>query len=43
MKQEKMKEKQVSRRGFLAGAAAVTAGAAAIGFPAIVKAQGAIN
>src|SRR5512135_2217525 len=43
MKQEKTKEKKVSRRGFLAGAAAVTAGAAAIGFPAIVKAQGAIN
>src|SRR5512139_3604465 len=43
MKQDKTKEKQVSRRGFLAGAAAVTAGAATMGFPAIVKAQGPIN
>jgi len=36
------KKKQVSRRGFLK-AAAVTTGAAALGFPAIVKAQGPIT
>jgi hypothetical protein len=40
MKQDKTKEKQVSRRNFLAGAAAVTAGAATLGFPMIAKAQG---
>src|SRR3972149_1940695 len=43
MKQDKTKEKQVSRRKFLAGAAAVTAGAATLGFPMIVKAQGPIS
>ena len=43
MKQDKKKEKQVSRREFLAGAAAVTAGAATLGFPTIVKAQGPIS
>ena len=43
MKQDKTKEKQVSRRKFLAGAAAVTAGAATMGFPTIVKAQGPIS
>ncbi|MDP2975439.1 MAG: twin-arginine translocation signal domain-containing protein, partial [Anaerolineales bacterium] len=34
---------QVSRRKFLAGAAAVTAGAATLGFPMIAKAQGPIS
>ena len=43
MKQEKTKEKQVSRRKFLAGAAALTAGAATIGFPMIAKSQGPIT
>ena len=43
MKQDKTKEKQVSRRKFLAGAAAVTAGAATLGFPMIAKAQGPIS
>jgi TRAP-type mannitol/chloroaromatic compound transport system substrate-binding protein len=37
------KKTGVSRRGFLAGAAAVTAGAATLGFPTILKAQGPIN
>src|SRR4030065_1499970 len=40
--QDKTKEKQVSRRKFLAGAAAVTAGAATLGFPMVAKAQGPI-
>ena len=35
--------KKVSRRKFLAGAAAVTAGAATLGFPMIAKAQGPIG
>jgi TRAP-type mannitol/chloroaromatic compound transport system substrate-binding protein len=35
--------KKVSRRKFLAGAAAVTAGAAALGFPMIAKSQGPIT
>ena len=35
--------KKVSRRKFLAGAAAVTAGAATIGFPMIAKSQGPIS
>ena len=43
MKQDKTKEKKVSRRKFLAGAAAVAAGAATLGFPTIVKAQGPIS
>lgn len=43
MKHDKTKEKQVSRRKFLAGAAAVTAGAATLGFPMIAKAQGPIS
>jgi TRAP-type mannitol/chloroaromatic compound transport system substrate-binding protein len=43
MKQDKTKEKQVSRRKFLAGAAAVTAGAATLGFPMIAKSQGPIS
>lgn len=33
----------LSRRKFLAGAAAATAGAATLGFPSIIKAQGPIN
>src|SRR5262245_29074331 len=37
------KAKALSRRRFLAGAAASVGGAAAIGFPAIVKAQGATS
>jgi TRAP-type mannitol/chloroaromatic compound transport system substrate-binding protein len=43
MKQDKTKEKKVSRRKFLAGAAAATAGVAAMGFPTVVKAQGPIS
>jgi len=43
MKQDKTKEKQVTRRNFLAGAAAVTAGAATLGFPMIAKSQGPIS
>ena len=43
MKQDKTKEKQVSRRKFLAGAAAVAAGATTLGFPMIAKAQGPIS
>jgi TRAP-type mannitol/chloroaromatic compound transport system substrate-binding protein len=43
MKQDKTKEKQVSRRKFLAGAAAMTAGAATLGFPMIAKSQGPIS
>src|SRR6476659_548776 len=40
----KQKEKSVaSRRRFLSGAAAATAGAATLGFPMIAKAQGPIN
>jgi TRAP-type mannitol/chloroaromatic compound transport system substrate-binding protein len=42
-KDRKVKEEKISRRKFLAGAAAVTAGAAALGFPAIAKAQGPIT
>lgn len=37
------KQPRVSRRSFLAGAAAVTAGAAALGFPKIAKAAGPIS
>jgi len=43
VKEVKTQEKQVSRRKFLAGAAAVTAGAATLGFPMIAKAQGPIT
>ena len=42
VKQIKTKEEKVSRRSFLKGAA-VAAGAAAVGFPAVVKAQGPIS
>ena len=35
--------KGVSRRNFLTAAAAVTAGAATLGFPTVVKAQGPIT
>src|SRR5207302_3175244 len=42
-KEQTKKPEAVSRRKFLAGAAAATAGAATLGFPTIVKAQGAIN
>ncbi len=44
--EKKMSEqnpKKVSRRKFLTGAAAVTAGAAALGFPMIAKSQGQIS
>src|SRR5258708_5910962 len=37
------KSETASRRKFLAGAAAATAGAATLGFPTIVKAQGPIG
>jgi TRAP-type mannitol/chloroaromatic compound transport system substrate-binding protein len=42
-KEQTKKPEAVSRRKFLAGAAAATAGAATLGFPAIVKAQGPIS
>jgi len=42
VKQSKVKEEKVSRRGFLK-TAAVAAGAAAMGFPTVVKAQGPIT
>src|SRR3954452_5261057 len=41
MSKEQIKQPAASRRRFLRGAAAATAGAATLGFPAIVKAQGA--
>ena len=42
-KDRTVKEEKISRRKFLAGAAAVTAGAATLGFPMIAKAQGPIS
>src|SRR5437667_4807733 len=42
-KEQTKKPEAVSRRKFLAGAAAATAGAATLGFPTIVKAQGPIS
>ena len=42
-KEQAIKPQTASRRKFLAGAAAATAGAAALGFPTIVKAQGPIT
>jgi TRAP-type mannitol/chloroaromatic compound transport system substrate-binding protein len=42
-KEQSKKSETASRRKFLAGAAAATAGAATLGFPTIVKAQGPIN
>lgn len=42
VKESKVKDEKVSRRSFLKGAA-VAAGAATLGFPTIVKAQGPIN
>src|SRR5256885_3960623 len=38
-----MSNQQPSRRKFLTGAAAAATGAAALGFPAIVKAQGPVS
>src|SRR3989441_6503468 len=43
MSKEQFKKPAASRRRFLAGAAAATAGAATLGFPTIVKAQGPIS
>src|SRR6266704_2494236 len=43
MSKEQFKRPAASRRKFLAGAAAATAGAATLGFPTIVKAQGPIS
>ncbi len=43
MSKEQFKNPAASRRKFLAGAAAATAGAATLGFPTIVKAQGPIS
>ena len=43
MSKEQTTKPQTSRRKFLTGAAAATAGAAALGFPSIVKAQGPIS
>ena len=37
------KQTGISRRNFLAGAALATAGAATLGFPSVLKAQGPIN
>jgi TRAP-type mannitol/chloroaromatic compound transport system substrate-binding protein len=42
-KEQPKKTETASRRKFLAGAAAATAGAATLGFPTIVKAQGPIS
>src|SRR6266536_5800936 len=43
MSKEQFKNPAASRRKFLAGAAAATAGAATLGFPTIAKAQGPIS
>jgi TRAP-type mannitol/chloroaromatic compound transport system substrate-binding protein len=43
MSKEQTTKPQTSRRRFLTGAAAATAGAATLGFPTIVKAQGPIS
>ncbi|TMG72970.1 MAG: twin-arginine translocation signal domain-containing protein, partial [Betaproteobacteria bacterium] len=43
MSKEQFNKPAASRRKFLAGAAAATAGAATLGFPTIVKAQGPIS
>src|SRR2546428_4738714 len=43
MSKEQFKKPAAWRRKFLAGAAAATAGAATLGFPTIVKAQGPIS
>jgi TRAP-type mannitol/chloroaromatic compound transport system substrate-binding protein len=43
MSKEQFKTPAASRRKFLAGAAAATAGAATLGFPTIVKAQGPVS
>ena len=42
-KEQSKKTETASRRKFLAGAAAATAGAAALGFPTLVKAQGPVS
>jgi len=42
-KEQSKKSEAASRRKFLAGAAAATAGAATLGFPTIVKAQGPVS
>jgi len=42
-KEQAIKPQTASRRKFLTGAAAATAGAATLGFPTIVKAQGPVN
>jgi len=42
-KEQSKKTETASRRKFLAGAAAATAGAATLGFPTVVKAQGPIS
>jgi TRAP-type mannitol/chloroaromatic compound transport system substrate-binding protein len=43
IKEQSKKSETASRRKFLAGAAAATAGAATLGFPTIVKAQGPVS
>jgi len=43
MKQNKAKDEQVSRRGFLKTAAVAAGAAAAMGFPTVLKAQGPIS
>ena len=40
---KEVKQTGISRRNFLAGAALATAGAATLGFPSVLKAQGPIN
>ena len=40
---KEFKQTGISRRNFLAGAALATAGAATLGFPSVLKAQGPVN
>jgi len=40
---KEVKQTGISRRNFIAGAALATAGAATLGFPSVLKAQGPIN
>ena len=40
---KEVKQTGISRRNFLAGAALATAGAATLGFPSVLKAQGPVN
>ena len=42
-KEQAIKPQTASRRKFLTGAAAATAGAATLGYPTVVKAQGPLS